>query len=331
MKKGNETICALLDKVMRQQREIDNYKEQISLMERQNSGMLNDYLVKKDKNDFLTKENAELHREVEKLEEENEELKNKVEVKQALIDTLKSDLEDKTAKGSMWYDLQVNKARAAMLEDKVRDLEKTLKSRVEYADELEEENKKLKERLEASEKGVPYAVYVAEKAYAEALDKMKDKVLKGTGLYDNELERKLAVKEEMLSAFKQLNQDLGKKIEDLEGKLADLTEENAYLRRLSPTYKLYKAGFFGDDKSRPQKVLTRMEGKRMNVKTFVLEDGRRYLVPARCCFNCEHCAVVLYDDGGPYTIGCDLSEDEKYADYAADMGLNCDAFEEEKE
>lgn len=118
MKKGNETICALLDKVMRQQREIDNYKEQISLLEKQNSGMLNDYLVKKDKNDFLTKENAELHREVEK---------------------------------------------------------------------LKEENKKLKERLEASEKGVPYAEYVARKRYAEAWDKMADKVLKGTGLYDSML------------------------------------------------------------------------------------------------------------------------------------------------
>lgn len=77
MKKGNETICALLDKVMRQHREIDNYKEQIALMERQNSGRRNDYLVKKDKNDFLTKENAELHREVEKLREENERLRSR--------------------------------------------------------------------------------------------------------------------------------------------------------------------------------------------------------------------------------------------------------------
>jgi len=78
-----------------------------------------------------------------------DELEYKVEVKQALIDTLKADLEDKTAKGSMWYDLQLNKARAAMLEDKVRDLEKTLKSRVEYADELEKGNRELKKQYDA--------------------------------------------------------------------------------------------------------------------------------------------------------------------------------------
>ena len=80
MKKGNETICALLDKVMRQQREIDNYKEQISLMERQNSGMLNDYLVLKDENEKLRlalKALAESSKQkrVEELEEENRELK----------------------------------------------------------------------------------------------------------------------------------------------------------------------------------------------------------------------------------------------------------------
>lgn len=76
----------------------------------------------------------------------------------------------------------------------------------------------------------------------------------------------------------------------------------------------------------------------MNVKTFKLEDGRKYLVPARSCFNCRHLGPVLYDsasgvtiDGGPHTIMCKLSEDEKYADYAADMGLKCDAFEEKEE
>lgn len=138
-------------------------------------------------------------------------------------------------------------------------------------------------------------------------------------------------REEIISAYKRLYYDLKNKIKDLEGKLADLTDENAYLRRHSPTHKLYEAGFFGDDKNRLKKGLTRMEGKRMSVKVFELEDGRKYLVPARCCFNCEHCAAVLYDDGGPHTIGCELSEDEKYADYAADMGLKCDAFEEEEE
>ena len=82
---------------------------------------------------------------------------------------------------------------------------------------------------------------------------------------------------------------------------------------------------------RELKALRRMEGKRMNVKTFKLEDGRRYLVPARSCFNCKNLGLVLYDDGGPHTIMCELSEDEKYADYAADMGLKCDAFEEKEE
>ncbi len=150
--------------------------------------------------------------------------------------------------------------------------------------------------------------------------------------HEDELERTLAVKEELLSTYKRLYYDLKNKIEDLEGKLADLKDENAHLRRQSPTYKLYEAGFFGDDKSRLPKVYRRMEGKRMNVKTFNLEDGRRYLVPARCCFNCRHLGHVLYDAaGGPHTIMCDLSEDEKYADYAADMGLKCDAFAEKEE
>lgn len=67
----------------------------------------------------------------------------------------------------------------------------------------------------------------------------------------------------------------------------------------------------------------------MSVKVFELEDGRKYLCPAKCCFFCEHCGHVLYDSGGPHTILCDLSEDEKYADLSANMGLGCEAFEEE--
>lgn len=67
----------------------------------------------------------------------------------------------------------------------------------------------------------------------------------------------------------------------------------------------------------------------MSVKVFELEDGRKYLAPARCCFFCGHCASVLYDAGGPHTIGRELSEDEKYADLASNMGLGCESFEEE--
>ena len=66
----------------------------------------------------------------------------------------------------------------------------------------------------------------------------------------------------------------------------------------------------------------------MSVKVFELEDGRKYLCPARCCFFCKHNTCVLYDSGGPHMILCELSEDEKYADLAAEMGLKCDAFEE---
>lgn len=66
----------------------------------------------------------------------------------------------------------------------------------------------------------------------------------------------------------------------------------------------------------------------MSVKVFELEDGRNYLVPERCCFLCKH-ADILYDSGGPYMILCEMSEDEKYADLSANMGLGCEAFEEE--
>ena len=39
MKKGNETICALLDKVMRQQREIDNEKSRREELEKENEDL----------------------------------------------------------------------------------------------------------------------------------------------------------------------------------------------------------------------------------------------------------------------------------------------------
>lgn len=67
----------------------------------------------------------------------------------------------------------------------------------------------------------------------------------------------------------------------------------------------------------------------MSVKVFELEDGRQYLAPARSCFFCEHCTDVFFDHGGPYMLCCELSADEKYADLSANMGLGCDAFEED--
>lgn len=44
-----------------------------------------------------------------------------------------------------------------------------------------------------------------------------------------------------------------------------------------------------------------------NMRSFVLEDGRKYQAFKTSGFFCKNCTDIFYDSGGPYALACNLN------------------------